>query len=113
MVVPPRVDESLLEMMKRGTYAYKHDFNRSKRVRKYLTLSGDGLSLRWKTIGMSEIISGAPLSPGMDSPGSPRTPREGGFGGLLSPRASEPSMSAASPSSSPRFPFLLPHVSRE
>ena len=51
------VDPSLLELMKSGAYFYKHDFGRSKRSRKWLVLSTDGLSLRWRGVGQQEVVA--------------------------------------------------------
>ena len=43
--------------MKSGAYFYKHDFGRSKRSRKWLVLSTDGLSLRWRGVGQQEVVA--------------------------------------------------------
>ena len=45
--------------MKAGSYFYKHDFGRSKRSRKHLKLSQDGLKLTWKSVGANEVVEGA------------------------------------------------------
>jgi len=52
------VDPGLMEMMKQGTYFFKHDFGRNKRGRKHLKLSQDGLSLKWKAVGANEVVAG-------------------------------------------------------
>mmetsp|Transcript_68630 Transcript_68630/g.153140 ORF Transcript_68630/g.153140 Transcript_68630/m.153140 type:complete len:507 (-) Transcript_68630:883-2403(-) len=50
------VDATLQEMMNQGDYFYKHDFGRNKRSRKWLILSTDGLSLRWRSVGATEVV---------------------------------------------------------
>ena len=42
--------------MKAGAYFYKHDYGRAKRGRKWLVLSSDGLSLKWKADGNLSLI---------------------------------------------------------
>jgi len=51
------VEQSLLEIMKGGGYFYKHDYGRNRRSRKWLVLSTDGLSLRWRSVGAQEVVS--------------------------------------------------------
>jgi len=43
--------------MNQGNYFYKHDFGRNKRSRKWLVLSTDGLSLRWRSVGANDVVS--------------------------------------------------------
>jgi hypothetical protein len=50
------VDSALSEMMTQGNYFYKHDFGRNKRSRKWLVLSTDNLSLRWRSVGANEVV---------------------------------------------------------
>ena len=50
------VDTMLLEMMKDGAYFYKHDFGRNKRSRKHMKLSPDGVCLKWKAVGATEVV---------------------------------------------------------
>ena len=57
------VDTTLLDMMKSGSYFWKHDFGRNKRSRKHMKLSPDGLTLKWKAVGANEVVAGT------DSPG--------------------------------------------
>lgn len=59
------VNPDLLEMMRSGSYFYKHDFGRNKRSRKHMKLSPDGLSLKWKAVGANETV--AAESPGGSS----------------------------------------------
>ena len=42
--------------MKAGAYFYKHDYGRAKRGRKWLVLSNDGLSLKWRAVGNTEVV---------------------------------------------------------
>jgi len=51
------VESSLMDLLKGGGYFYKHDYGRSKRSRKWLVLSTDGLSLRWRSVGAHEVVS--------------------------------------------------------
>lgn len=62
-----KVDAGLLEMMKSGSYFYKHDFGRNKRGRKFLKLSNDGLSLKWKSVGQNEVVAGSESERGSPS----------------------------------------------
>jgi len=62
-----KVDANLLEMMKAGSYFYKHDFGRNKRGRKFLKLSNDGLSLKWKSVGQNEVVAGSESERGSPS----------------------------------------------
>ncbi|KAL1514997.1 hypothetical protein AB1Y20_004068 [Prymnesium parvum] len=55
--MPADVDAHLQEMMNQGNYFFKHDFGRNKRSRKWLILSLDGLSLRWKSVGATEVVN--------------------------------------------------------
>lgn len=50
------VEPELLNVLKTGGYFYKHDFGRSKRGRKWLVLSSDGLSLRWRAVSITEMV---------------------------------------------------------
>ena len=50
------MDSALSEMMTQGNYFYKHDFGRNKRSRKWLVLSTDNLSLRWRSVGANEVV---------------------------------------------------------
>ena len=50
------VESSLMELLKQGGYFFKHDYGRSKRGRKWLVLSTDGLSLRWRSVGAHEVV---------------------------------------------------------
>merc|ERR1719421_2075785 len=59
-----------MDMMKSGGYFYKHDFGRSKRSRKHLRLSTDGLKLTWKSVGANEVVPG---TGGDTDRGSPST----------------------------------------
>ena len=63
--------------MKAGAYFYKHDYGRAKRGRKWLVLSSDGLSLKWKAVGNTEVVQ-----PGDGSSASSRggTSSRGSFG---------------------------------
>jgi len=61
------VNPDVLEMMKSGSYFFKHDFGRNKRSRKHMKLSGDGLSLKWKAVGANETV--AADTPGASSGG--------------------------------------------
>jgi len=51
------VHAHLQEMMKAGGYFWKHDYGRNKRGRKWLILSADGLSLRWRSVGATETVA--------------------------------------------------------
>ena len=72
--------------MKAGAYFYKHDYGRAKRGRKWLVLSSDGLSLKWKAVGNTEVVQ-----PGDGSSASSRggTSSRGSFG---SARHSKPTV---------------------
>jgi hypothetical protein len=48
------VDEMLMKMMQAGAFFWKHDFGRNKRSRKAVTLSKDGLSLKWQAVGANQ-----------------------------------------------------------
>ena len=63
--------------MKAGAYFYKHDYGRAKRGRKWLGLSNDGLSLKWRAVGNTEVVQ-----PGDGSSASSRggTSSRGSFG---------------------------------
>jgi flagellar P-ring protein precursor FlgI len=65
------VNPDVLEMMKSGSYFFKHDFGRNKRSRKHMKLSGDGLSLKWKAVGANETV--AADTPGASSGGTSTT----------------------------------------
>ena len=77
------VDVNLIEVMKAGAYFYKHDYGRAKRGRKWLVLSNDGLSLKWRSVGNTEVVQ-----PGDGSAASSRggTSSRGSFGGGSSAR---------------------------
>lgn len=49
-------DFALLSMMKEGAYFYKHDYGRNKRGRKWVCVSQDGLSLKWRSVGVNEVV---------------------------------------------------------
>ena len=51
-----QVDVGLIDVMKSGAYFFKHDFGRTKRGRKWLVLSNDGLSLKWRSVGATEVV---------------------------------------------------------
>uniref|UniRef100_A0A7S4F479 PH domain-containing protein n=1 Tax=Chrysotila carterae TaxID=13221 RepID=A0A7S4F479_CHRCT len=50
------VEPRLLAILKGGAYFYKHDFGRVKRTRKWAILSSDGLALRWRSVGPTEVV---------------------------------------------------------
>jgi len=80
----PSVDPKLSYILSLGTSVVKHNFNDTRRVRKWLTLSSDCLTLKWRTIGDAETVGGAHAQ----SPATPRTPR----GSLFTPRSSSSSI---------------------
>ena len=85
------VNPDVLEMMKSGSYFFKHDFGRNKRSRKHMKLSGDGLSLKWKAVGANETVAA-------DTPGA-------SSGGIFrSSSFSRTTSSAHAPANSPRPP---------
>ena len=45
-----------MEVLKAGAYFYKHDYGRNKRGRKWLVLSNDGLQLKWRSVGATEVV---------------------------------------------------------
>ena len=45
-----------MEVLKSGAYFYKHDYGRNKRGRKWLVLSNDGLQLKWRSVGATEVV---------------------------------------------------------
>ena len=45
-----------MEVLKQGAYFYKHDYGRNKRGRKWLVLSNDGLQLKWRSVGATEVV---------------------------------------------------------
>lgn len=82
------MDSDLQDIMQRGNYFYKHDYGRSKRSRKWMLLSSDGLALRWKSVG-SHGDSASPSRGASSSRGS--ILRSGSFArystGMLAMRA--------------------------
>merc|ERR1719230_528444 len=54
--VREEIDPNLMTMMKQGGYFFKHDFGRSKRGRKHLRLSTDGLKITWKAVEANEVV---------------------------------------------------------
>ena len=88
------VNPDVLEMMKSGSYFFKHDFGRNKRSRKHMKLSGDGLSLKWKAVGATETVAA-------DTPGA-------SSGGIFrSSSFSRTTSSAHAPANSPRPPHAV------
>jgi len=94
----------MLTRLKAGCYVYKHDFNRTKRVRKLLMLSeedgkqGKWMALKWSNAGASDSPGGSstprgsttPRSGEPSSPATPQSPRRSSFSDLLmSPRGSD------------------------
>ena len=43
-----------MELMRGGAFFWKHDFGRSKRTRKWMWLTKDGLTLKWKAVGKDD-----------------------------------------------------------
>mmetsp|Transcript_35853 Transcript_35853/g.117981 ORF Transcript_35853/g.117981 Transcript_35853/m.117981 type:complete len:297 (-) Transcript_35853:58-948(-) len=68
-----------------GAYFYKHDYGRNKRGRKWLVLSNDGLQLKWRSVGPTEVV---PPGDGgaQSSRGGQDSARRGSFGGMGSAR---------------------------
>ena len=88
----------MLERMKRGCVVYKHDFNRTKRVRKLLCLSeedgkhGKWTALRWRNheSGSGSETARTPRTAGQPSSPSqpPASPRRSFADLILTPRGS-------------------------
>ena len=69
--------------MKAGAYFYKHDYGRAKRGRKWVVLSNDGLSLKWRAVGNTEVVQSGDGSAASSRGG---TSSRGSFGGGNSAR---------------------------
>jgi len=48
------VNADLMDLMRGGAFFWKHDFGRSKRTRKWMWLTKDGLTLKWKAVGKDD-----------------------------------------------------------
>ena len=105
-LVKTHVDVNLIEVMKAGAYFYKHDYGRAKRGRKWLVLSNDGLSLKWRSVGATEVVQ-----PGDGSAASSRggTSSRGSCGGGSSARGLMKSASFSRFSSGARQALPSPH----
>jgi len=78
------IDPKVQHLLTSGCAVVKHNLNGSKRVRKWLTLSNDCLTLKWRTIGESEGAGAAQTAPLTPRSPSLFTPRESASSILLS-----------------------------